>query len=123
MKINQFELSQRFYFEAAHTLKRNSSTGETQSSKRIHGHTYEACITISGSRDKNGMVLDLGLLRAAIAKVREKLDHHFLDEIEDLGPATLENLCVYIAKNIGLDGISTVSVQRTSSGDSCVMRI
>ena len=38
----KYELSQRFYFEAAHTLRRQI---EAEGSRRIHGHTYIAEIT------------------------------------------------------------------------------
>ena len=118
-----FELSQRFYFEAAHTLRRAPATGEVDSSRRVHGHTYEAEITLRGAPDDNGMVMDLALLRAEIARVRELLDHRFLDEIEGLGPATLENLCRYIARQLQIDAVCAVSVERRASGDRCVLRL
>ena len=123
LESHQFELSQRFYFEAAHTLRRSQATGEAESSRRIHGHTYEAVVSIAGVPDAQGMVIDLALLRAAIARVREMLDHHFLDEIEGLGPATLENLCVFIARHLNVEGIAAVSVERHASGDRCVLRL
>mgnify|MGYP000178535474 CR=1 FL=1 len=44
----KFELSQRFYFEAAHTLHR---TIDAEGSLRIHGHTYHAEVTIAGQPD------------------------------------------------------------------------
>ena len=67
------ELSQRFYFEAAHTLNRGI---ETESSRRIHGHTYEAEVTVAGQPDAtSGMLIDLGYLRSEITRVREMLDH------------------------------------------------
>src|SRR5204862_290992 len=72
-----FELSQTFYFEAAHTLERAI---ETASSRRIHGHTYGAEVQVRGEPGPDGMVVDLAQLRAAIAEVRETLDHHFLDD-------------------------------------------
>ena len=61
------ELSQRFYFEAAHTLRRQV---EAEGSRRIHGHTYEAEVTVAGVPDATtGMVMDLGPLRAEIAQI------------------------------------------------------
>jgi 6-pyruvoyltetrahydropterin/6-carboxytetrahydropterin synthase len=117
-----YELSQRFYFEAAHTLKRSI---ETEGSLRIHGHTYEAEVTVSGYADPNtGMLVDLGYLRQQVARVREMLDHHFLDEIELLGPATLENLCGFIRNQLKptLPQLSSVLVERKASGDRCVLR-
>jgi 6-pyruvoyltetrahydropterin/6-carboxytetrahydropterin synthase len=116
------ELSQRFYFEAAHTLRRKI---ETEGSLRIHGHTYEAEVTVSGAPDtQSGMLVDLGYLRQEVARVREMLDHRFLDEITDLGPATLENLCAFIWKQLkpALPQLSAVTIERKASGDRCVLK-
>lgn len=116
------ELSQRFYFEAAHTLRRQV---EAEGSRRIHGHTYEAEVTVAGVPDAaTGMVMDLGLLRAEINRVRAQLDHHFLDDVSGLGPATLENLCAYLRRELApaVPGLCAVTVQRQASGDRCVMR-
>jgi 6-pyruvoyltetrahydropterin/6-carboxytetrahydropterin synthase len=44
-----FELSQKFYFEAAHTLQR---TIDAEGSRRIHGHTYHAEATVLGRVDR-----------------------------------------------------------------------
>ena len=125
MSTPLYELSQRFFFEAAHTLRRAVQTGEVHSSRRIHGHTYEAELTLAGTPDEQGMVMDLGLLRAEIAALRERLDHHFLDEVQGLGPATLENLCRFIAEQAmpRLPGLVRVSVWRQASGDRCVLHL
>lgn len=116
------ELSQRFFFEAAHTLRRTLEAG---GSRRIHGHTYQAEVTVAGVPDAaTGMVMDLALLRAEIARVRALLDHHFLDEVPDLGPATLENLCAYLRRQLQptVPGLCAVTIERQASGDRCVMR-
>ncbi|MEN9544055.1 MAG: hypothetical protein RLZZ598_888 [Pseudomonadota bacterium] len=121
-----FELSQSFYFEAAHTLRRQvDDAGEAASSRRIHGHTYQAEVTVCGQRNaRSGMVVDLALLRAVVARVRATLDHHFLDEIDGLGQPTLENLCLYIHRSLAaaVPGVTQVSVWRESSGDRCTYR-
>lgn len=116
------ELSQRFFFEAAHTLHRSV---ETEGSLRIHGHTYHAEVTVCGTPEvASGMIVDLAHLRAAIARVREALDHRFLDEVEGLGPATLENLCAFIRRAIepAFPQLCAVSVERQASGDRCTLR-
>ena len=116
------EISQRFFFDAAHTLKREV---ERDSSLRIHGHTYHAEVMLSGQPDPlTGMVMDLGLVRKAIAQLRVKLDHHMLDDIQGLGPATLENLCAFVWRELaaGVPGISAVRIWRESVGDSCTLR-
>ncbi|HTH09832.1 MAG TPA: 6-carboxytetrahydropterin synthase [Acidovorax sp.] len=117
-----FTISQRFFFDAAHTLRREI---EAEGSRRVHGHTYHAEVFLTGPRDPaTGMVLDLGLLRRGLEVVREQLDHHMLDEVPNLGTPTLENLCVFIAKALPADlraSVSRVRVWREALGDSCVL--
>jgi 6-pyruvoyltetrahydropterin/6-carboxytetrahydropterin synthase len=118
-----FEVSQRFYFDAAHRLNREI---EIEGSRRIHGHTYLAEVTVCDDVNiKTGMVIDIGLIRLEVAKIRESLDHHYLDEVADLGIPTLENLCIYIEKAMRDNGLqlSRVSVWRESLGDRCDMQV
>lgn len=115
----KLELTQRFFFDAAHTLHR---AHEADSSRRIHGHTYHAAVTVSGPRDpETGMVVDLAVLRASVAEVRARLDHRLLDEVPELGRPTLENLCLYISKALMSDQwvVECIEVERRASGDSC----
>lgn len=116
----KYELSQKFFFEAAHTLER---AVDAEGSRRIHGHTYHAEITLAGSPDANGMVADLGFVRQEIARVRDLLDHRFLDEVAGLGPATLENLCKFIFIQLAdfMPALTKVSVERQASGDRCCL--
>ena len=117
-----FEISQRFFFDAAHTLKREI---EAEGSRRIHGHTYNAEVTLCGMPDvKTGMVVDLGLVRQVIEQLRPQLDHHLLDEVVDLGVPTLENLCSYIWRALqpNLPALTQVRVWRDGMGDSCTLR-
>jgi len=117
----RFSVSQKFFFDAAHTLRREI---ETEGSLRIHGHTYYAEVTVSGQPEThNGMVVDLGLVRLQIDKLRPQLDHHLLDEVPGLGLATLENLCSFIWRSLepALPGLSQVRVWRDSIGDGCTL--
>ena len=117
-----FDISQKFFFDAAHTLRREI---EADSSRRIHGHTYHAEVTLTGQPDpRTGMVVDLGLVRLAIEVLRPRLDHHMLDDVVGLGPATLENLCAFIWRELAphLPGLASVRVWRESVGDSCTLR-
>lgn len=113
------ELSQQFFFEAAHTLDRET---DATGSRRIHGHTYHAEVSVRGPRNpQTGMVIDLGLLRREIEHVRALLDHAFLDHVEGLGKPTLENLCTFIAQHFAdlEPPLSSVRVWREASGDAC----
>jgi 6-pyruvoyltetrahydropterin/6-carboxytetrahydropterin synthase len=119
----KFEISQRFYFDAAHTLQREI---EAEGSRRIHGHTYEAEISLKGKPDtQNGMIEDLGKLKIAISRTRDELDHRFLDEVQDLGIPTLENLCIFVLKSLRKQGYqpSKVAIWRNASGDRCTLTL
>ena len=118
-----FELSKQFRFEAAHTLDRAI---DAAGSRRIHGHSYRAEVVIRGEADpKTGMVLDLGLFERALADAQHGLDHQFLDDVPGLGPATMENLAVWIWRRVsgkasGTGGLlARVTVYRDSTGDTC----
>ena len=114
-----FELSKQFRFDAAHTLERKI---ETEASRRIHGHSYRAEVTIRGMPDRaSGMLMDLGLLERTLEDARLALDHRFLDEINDLGPATLENLSAWIWRRLApsVPHLARVTVFRDSTGDTC----
>ena len=114
-----FELSKQFRFDAAHTLDR---VIETESSRRIHGHSYRAEVFVRGLPDPTtGMVVDLGLLQRTMEGARDALDHRFLDEINDLGPATMENLRRWIWTRLSpvIGNLHKVTVYRDSSGEAC----
>lgn len=114
-----FELSKQFRFDAAHTLDRSI---QTESSRRIHGHSYRAEVTVRGRPDPvSGMIVDLGMLEQRMEDARDALDHRFLDEINDLGPATMENLSRWIWNRLRseIPNLHRVSVYRDSSGETC----
>ena len=118
-----FTVSQRFFFDAAHTLKREI---EAEGSRRIHGHTYHAEVWLAGPRDPmTGMVIDLGLLRRRLDDVRTLLDHHMLDDVPDLGAPTLENLCLFIANALPdlRPQLARVRVWREALGDACTLEL
>lgn len=118
-----YELTQEFYFEAAHTLSREL---EADSSRRIHGHTYHAEITISGTPDAStGMLIDLGRFREVLLATKKNLDHRLLDDVPGMGPPTLENLCAFLATilNRDLPNLSRVTVARRASGDRCTLHL
>jgi 6-pyruvoyltetrahydropterin/6-carboxytetrahydropterin synthase len=117
-----FELSKQFRFDSAHTLERKI---ETEASRRVHGHSYRAEITVQGMPDtKSGMIIDLGFFERILHNVRDALDHRLLDDIEGLGPATLENLTAWIWKRLAPDlkGLAKITVYRDSNGEACVYR-
>lgn len=123
MSPPQLTLSQRFFFDAAHTLRREI---ESEGSRRIHGHTYHAEVSVRGPLDPaTGMVIDLGLLRERLQAVRARLDHHLLDEVPGLGIPTLENLCLFICRALAdlQPPPSRVRVWRDALGDECLLEL
>jgi 6-pyruvoyltetrahydropterin/6-carboxytetrahydropterin synthase len=67
------------------------------------------------------MIVDLGLFERALTEARDMLDHRFLDEMNDLGPATMENLSAWIWRKVedACPGLYRVTIYRDSSGDTC----
>ena len=130
-----YELSQTFMFDAAHTLTRAVPLSDFEASRRIHGHTYTARVTVRGTKGADGMLeffrlpknkkqsIDLFYLRKSIDKVRDMLDPRMLDDIAGLGAATMENLCEFIADRLRAEfPVSSVSVSR-ASGDACTLHL
>jgi 6-pyruvoyltetrahydropterin/6-carboxytetrahydropterin synthase len=114
-----YELSKSFRFDAAHTLDR---VIDTEPSRRIHGHSYRAEVAVRGVPDPtSGMLIDLGLFERALKEAHEALDHRFLDEMNDLGPATMENLAGWIWRMVEpvCPGLFRVTVHRDSAGETC----
>jgi 6-pyruvoyltetrahydropterin/6-carboxytetrahydropterin synthase len=117
-----WELTKSFRFDASHTLDRSI---DAVPSRRIHGHSYRAEVTLGGKTDpKTGMVIDFGMLERRLAEARDGLDHHLLDDVPDLGPATMENLAAWIWRRLApvTDGLIKVTVFRDSQGESVTYR-
>ena len=114
-----FEIAKQFRFEAAHTLERSV---EADASRRVHGHSYRAEVTLRGEPDPaTGMIVDLTELERALDEARGGLDHRLLDHVPGLGPATMENLARWIWVTVAprCAGLAKVSVYRDSAGDTC----
>ncbi len=114
-----FELTKEFRFDAAHTLQRRI---DAEPSRRIHGHSYRAAVTIRGVADPvSGMVIDLGVFARLLEEVRDGLDHRFLDEVPDLTPATMETMSAWIWRRLAgqCPGLFKVVVYRDSGGEAC----
>jgi 6-pyruvoyltetrahydropterin/6-carboxytetrahydropterin synthase len=119
-----FTISQQFYFDAAHSLE---TVCDSEATKRIHGHSYRAEVFVSGPVSQaTGMVFDLRQLRKQVEDVQSSLDHRNLDEIAELGLPTLENITVFIWRQMHIDlpaRLTSVRVWRNSVGDSCTLSL
>ena len=63
-------------FAAAHFLTRYHGKCE-----RLHGHNYKVFVTVTGrTLDDGGMLVDFGVLKAALRRVLGEVDHSSLNE-------------------------------------------
>ncbi len=114
----RFEIVKEFGFEAAHTFAHKAPGHENT---RMHGHSFKVEVAMRGTPDPvSGCVVDFEDVGRAIATVREKLDHHFLNDIPGLGTPSLENLSRWIAEQLKPSlPVASVTVRRPTLGESC----
>ena len=112
------ELSQEFGFDAAHYL--GNSAPEN---RRMHGHSFYAEVTLRGEPNPaTGFLRDLGDVDAALKSIRAELDHRLLNDIEELGAPTLENISrfIFLRAKAALPEVVRVKLRRPSYGQTCV---
>jgi 6-pyruvoyltetrahydropterin/6-carboxytetrahydropterin synthase len=112
------KLRREFLFDAAHHL---ASYEEGHPNRRIHGHSFRVRVSISGSPDAvTGQIMDLDQFKAALDRVQIRLDHNLLNDINDLGLPTLENISIWIWNQLrpDLPSLSEIEIYRDSLGQS-----
>jgi 6-pyruvoyltetrahydropterin/6-carboxytetrahydropterin synthase len=112
------ELSQEFGFDAAHYL--GNSAPEN---RRLHGHSFYAEVTLRGEPNPaTGFLRDLGDVDAVLKSIRAELDHRLLNDVEELGAPTLENISRFIFQRAkaALPEVVRVKLRRPSYGQTCV---
>jgi 6-pyruvoyltetrahydropterin/6-carboxytetrahydropterin synthase len=88
------EIWKEFTFEAAHRLPR---LPEGHKCLRLHGHSFRVRVTVDGPLDSAlEWVADFADVKAAFAPIHERLDHHYLNEIEGLENPTSEVMAKWI---------------------------
>jgi 6-pyruvoyltetrahydropterin/6-carboxytetrahydropterin synthase len=111
-----YELKVEKTFAAAHHLREYEGQCE-----RLHGHNWRVEVVLGADElDHQGMVMDFRCVKEALDGVVDGLDHHYLNEIEPfdtLNPTT-ENLCRFIAEELGGVLPDHVSVRRVSCWES-----
>jgi 6-pyruvoyltetrahydropterin/6-carboxytetrahydropterin synthase len=115
------EIFKEFSFDAAHELAQNVPTAHRYAG--IHGHSFSVEIHLRGEPDpKTRWVTDFASVDAAIAPVRETLDHAYLNRIEGLELPTLETLSRWIFERLkpSLPLLHRVVIRRGSRGEGCV---
>ncbi len=117
-------LSKTFTFEAAHSL--NLVDGTDPGYKRLHGHSFTATLSIKGPKaDIEDWLMDFGSFDPVIAALKEKLDHAYLNELEGLKSATLENMCAYIfdLASKQIPNLFAVDIARKTCGQNCRLEV
>jgi 6-pyruvoyltetrahydropterin/6-carboxytetrahydropterin synthase len=88
------ELERTFRFEAAHLLPH---VPEGHKCRRLHGHSFRVDVAVRGPVDPaTGWLIDYADLGEAFRPIRERLDHHYLNEIDGLANPTSEVLAAWI---------------------------
>ena len=107
------ELTRRYDFSAAHYLPR---APEGHQCRRLHGHSYELEIAVSGDvNPETGWLIDYGAIDQQVGPVIAELDHRTLNDIPGLENATSEILCGWLWARLEdrLPGLQRVSVAET----------
>jgi len=111
-----------FTFEAAHVLP-SAPIGHPNA--RIHGHSFRVRVTVDGEPDaETGYVVHFDDVEAALAGVREALDHRFLNDIEGLEAPTLERIAMWLWDRLHnrLPGLAEIQVARDTCREGCIYR-
>jgi 6-pyruvoyltetrahydropterin/6-carboxytetrahydropterin synthase len=115
------EIFKEFIFEAAHRLP-NVPPGHKCA--RLHGHSFRVEIRVSGPvQQPAGWVMDFADIKMAFQPFYDRLDHHYLNEIEGLENPTSEVIAEWIWQRVFplLPGLHTVTVNETCT-TGCVYR-
>lgn len=115
------EMYKEFTFEAAHRLP---NVPEGHKCARLHGHSFRVRLTVAGEvGEASGWIMDFAELKAAFKPLYERLDHHYLNEIDGLENPTSENLARWIWDRLhpALPGLSSVEIRETCTS-GCIYR-
>jgi 6-pyruvoyltetrahydropterin/6-carboxytetrahydropterin synthase len=89
---SMYRLRVKTTFDAAHNIL-VAANGKCE---KLHGHTWEIELFIIGEKqESNDMVIDFTILKANLQEIAEKLDHTYLNEIEEIGNPTSENIAKF----------------------------
>jgi 6-pyruvoyltetrahydropterin/6-carboxytetrahydropterin synthase len=108
-----------FTIEAAHRLP-NVPAGHKCA--RLHGHSFRIEIHVGGDVDPaSGWVVDFADIKSAFQPVFDRIDHHYLNDIDGLDNPTSERLARWIWRQLeaSLPGLTRIVVHETcTSGAS-----
>jgi 6-pyruvoyltetrahydropterin/6-carboxytetrahydropterin synthase len=94
-------LYKEYRFEAAHVLPR---VPPGHKCARLHGHSFKVEIVIRGPVNPDtGWFIDYGDVDAAWARVHDRLDHRYLNDVEGLENPTSEILARWLWERLRPD--------------------
>lgn len=87
-----YRLRVRSEFDAAHKLRGNKGK-----CSQLHGHTWTVEVFVSGKElNQDGMVVDFRDLKDKLKELVKDFDHSYLNDFEEIGNPTSENLSRYL---------------------------
>jgi 6-pyruvoyltetrahydropterin/6-carboxytetrahydropterin synthase len=107
------EIFKAFHIEAAHRLP---NVPEGHKCARLHGHSFKVELVVSGELGADtGWVMDFADVKRAFQPLYDRLDHHYLNDIEGLDNPTSERLAIWIWERLRptLPLLSAVVVHET----------
>lgn len=107
------EIFKEFTFEAAHHLP---YVPEEHKCRRLHGHSFQVALHAAGPvGPESGWLMDFAELKELFKPLYDRLDHHYLNEIEGLENPTSENIARWIWDRLKpiVPQLSQVVVQET----------
>ncbi len=110
---NRVRLVRAFTFEAAHRLPH---VPPGHKCARLHGHSFHIEVVCEGEVDpKTGWLIDFAEIKRAFAPLFNQLDHHYLNEIEDLDNPTAEHIAKWIWTRLipTLPQLSQINISET----------
>lgn len=97
-------ITRRYHFESAHFLP---LVPDRHKCKRLHGHNYIMDVTVSGSIDAVGFLIDFWDLDRYVSPLVTYVDHRLLNDVEGLENPTAEYIAAWFLKHLQrIDGPS-----------------
>lgn len=92
-------VTRRYHFESAHFLPK---VPEGHKCARLHGHNYEMEVTVSGSMQAEGWIIDFFDMDKIVKPIIDLVDHRCLNIVEGLDNPTVENIAPWFFEKIKL---------------------
>ena len=102
-----------FTIEAAHRLP---NVPDGHKCARLHGHSFRIELHVGGEPQAGtGWVMDFADIKAVFQPLYDRLDHHYLNDIEGLENPTSEQLAIWIWNRLkpALPALSEVTIHET----------